>query len=578
MMRFTAPFAYVTAVEGASLTGLLHQQSEDGKLRPSLDDIQIGNLIKIPTHRGIAFGLIASMIVQNTPLIQGTQGMTVPCSINISLLGEIVYKDSKENTLKFRRGISSYPPLYADIFLAEEEDLMQVYARPNEPCFRVGTLHQNNTIPAYILSNRLISNHFAVIGTTGTGKSCAVALLLHSILDAHPQGRVLLLDPHKEYAAAFGEKAEIFDTETLQLPYWLLNSEELNAIFVDKQSPTAEKEAALLRDAVVQAKILYNMDINDPSAITVDNPLPYQLRDVLRYIDEKQGELDQPNGHAPYLRLKSKINQLKSDSRYKFIFTGLRVDDTFAQILSKILRLPVNGKPIAVFNLADVPTEIVDVVVSIICRLIFDFSVHTMEIERMPLLLVCEEAHRYIPRDESKGFGQTRALLSRIAQEGRKYGIGICLVTQRPSLISETIISQCNTLITLRMSNDIDQAFVKKFIPETAMGMMNALPALRNQEAIISGEGVTLPMRVTLSDLPSGIRPRSETVNFSEFWARDTWTDNKVQRVINKWRHQDKATQKSTDVVSNNAEEGLRAALFKNTDSPSTAQKKSLFL
>lgn len=576
MSRAIDPFAFVTAVEGACLTAELHQHSKDKTPSFTLNDIQIGNLIKIPTQNGIAFGLIISMAVQNT---QQTQGIVGRCNITISLLGEIVFKGAKDSSLKFNRGISNYPPLYADIFLAEETDLMQVYARPNEPCFRVGTLYQNNTIPAYILSNRLISSHFAVIGTTGTGKSCAVALLLHSILDAHPQGRVLLLDPHNEYAAAFGEKGEILDTETLQLPYWLLNSEELNAIFIDKQSPTAEIESALLRDAVVQAKILYNMDISDPRAITVDNPLPYQLRDVLRYIDEKQGELDQAHGHAPYLRLKSRINQLKGDVRYKFIFTGLRVDDTFGQILSRLLRLPVNGKPIAVFNLADVPTEIVDVVVSVICRLIFDFSVHTMDIERMPLLLVCEEAHRYIPRDESKGFGQTRALLSRIAQEGRKYGLGLGLVTQRPSLISETIVSQCNTLVTLRMSNDIDQAFVRKSIPETAMGMMNALPALRNQEAIISGEGVTLPMRVSLADLPSGIRPRSETVTFSDFWSRDTWTEDKVQRVISKWRHQDKPASPSNSAnVGNPIEEGLRAVLFKNTDNTPATQTKSLFL
>jgi DNA helicase HerA-like ATPase len=232
-----------------------------------------------------------------------------------------------------------------------------------------------------------------------------------------------------------------------------------------------------------------------------------------------------------------------------------------------------------VFNLAAVPTDIVEVVVSIICRLIFDFSVHSMDVERMPILLVCEEAHRYIPRDESKGFSQTRMLLARIAQEGRKYGIGLGLITQRPSLISETIVSQCNTLISLRMSNDVDQAFVRKSMPETALGLMAALPALRNQEAIISGEGVTIPMRVTLSDLPAHIRPRSETVSFSDFWSRDTWTTDKVNRVINKWRHQEKPAPKPAEPMSNNVDDALRSVIFKPTESPLAPNtNKSLFL
>jgi hypothetical protein len=312
MTQFNAPFAFVTAIDGASLSAVLISGTEENRKAPLLDDIQIGSLVKISTKRGIIFGMIFSMGVQNTPT---AQAIVAPCIVHINLLGEIVFKDTQQGGLKFKRGISTYPPLYAEVFLAEDEDLMQIYARPNEPSFRVGTLHQNNTIPAYILANKLIANHFAVIGTTGTGKSCAVALLLHSVLDAYPQGRVLLLDPHNEYSAAFAEKGEVLDTDTIQLPYWLLNSEEMIEIFVDKQSPTADREAALLCDAIVQAKVMYNMDIKDPSAITVDNHMTYQLRDVKRYIDEKQGELEQPNGHAPYLRLKGKITQLKGDVR-----------------------------------------------------------------------------------------------------------------------------------------------------------------------------------------------------------------------------------------------------------------------
>src|SRR5262249_60984790 len=201
---------------------------------------------------------------------------------------------------------------------------------------------------------------------------------------------------------------------------------------------------------------------------------------------------------------------------------GLTVRDNLTEILSRILRIPVSGKPITILDISSVPSEIVNVVVSLLCRLIFDFALWSDRDKSIPILLVCDEAHRYVPNDSTLGFEPTRRAIAQIAKEGRKYGVSLCLVTQRPSEISETILSQCSTVFALRLGNDKDQEFVAKALPESARGFLGSLPALRTQEAIVVGEGVTLRMRIVLDDLPPDSRPRSETLPFSSAWQADT--------------------------------------------------------
>jgi len=220
------------------------------------------------------------------------------------------------------------------------------------------------------------------------------------------------------------------------------------------------------------------------------------------------------------------------------MFAGLQVRDIMAEVLSRLFRIPVAGKPITIIDLSGVPSEIVDVVVSVLARMIFDFGVWTEREDAVPLLLVCEEAHRYIPRVEDAGFGPTRKAISRIAKEGRKYGVSLCLVTQRPSEISESILSQCSTLFALRMSNEQDQTFVQRALPESALGFLATLPALRAQEAIVVGEGVTVPMRVHFDDLPPDKRPRSEATAFSAGWQEDRGDTNVIAETIERWRRQ----------------------------------------
>jgi DNA helicase HerA-like ATPase len=207
-----------------------------------------------------------------------------------------------------------------------------------------------------------------------------------------------------------------------------------------------------------------------------------------------------------------------------------------AEILARLLRIPVNGRPIVVLDISALPSEIVNVVVSLLCRLVFDFAVRGDRDDVMPILVVCEEAHRYIPRDRSLGFEPARRSITRFANEGRKYGVSLCAVTQRPSDLSESILSQCNTVVALRMTNTKDQNFVRGLLPDAAGGLLNALPTLGRQEAIIVGEGVVHPMRVRFRDLAPHHRPKLAPTNFPSAWDADTKDRTYLNKIIQRWR------------------------------------------
>jgi DNA helicase HerA-like ATPase len=214
-------------------------------------------------------------------------------------------------------------------------------------------------------------------------------------------------------------------------------------------------------------------------------------------------------------------------------------EDALSQIVGRLLRIPVAEKPLTVIDLSGVPSEVADVVVSLTCRLIFDFALWS-ERGQMPVLLVCEEAHRYVPADERIGFAATARAITRIAREGRKYGISLALVSQRPSELSAQALSQCGTILALRLTNELDQRFMETVLPDAARGNLAALSSLGAQEAVVCGEGVPLPMRIRFDDLPSGRRPRSEGADFTDAWQTDAVDMHFRDEVVRRWRHQNR--------------------------------------
>jgi len=252
------------------------------------------------------------------------------------------------------------------------------------------------------------------------------------------------------------------------------------------------------------------------------------------------GTLNKADSSVPFMRLLSRLDSLTSDRRYSFMFSSMMVRDILPEVMSRILRIPVNGKPISIIDLSGVPAEITDVVVSVLCRTIFDFAVWGQKKQQVPVLLVCEEAHRYIPDRLGIGFEPTKRAIAQIAKEGRKYGVSLCLISQRPSELSMSILSQCATLVALRMSNERDLAFVRSALPEGSSGLMEVLPALRSQEAVIFGEAVTVPVRVLLNSLPPEHLPRSGSASFSTTWQGEATSEDLVSQTVLHWRQQNR--------------------------------------
>ncbi|HEV2187241.1 MAG TPA: DUF87 domain-containing protein [Stellaceae bacterium] len=519
------PIGRVIAVSAAQLIVLLLPQSE-GRARTPLE---MAALVKVQTRASTVFGMISGLRVPLPSVTAPEEDLKI---IEIELIGEAAHGADGESA-GFRRGVSIFPALEDEVFLATPEDLARVYAPPRDAAVPVGSIHQDAQVPAFLLVNDLLGKHFSVVGTTGSGKSCAVSTILRSVIEQNPHGHVMLLDPHCEYAHAFPNEAIVLSPgDGLHLPYWLFNFEELAEI-VCTSNQRAE-QYKILGEAVLAAKIAYFAKPSADRHISIDTPMPYRVSDLIRHLDNAMGSLNRPDSVAAYQQIKSRINALQHDARYGFTFgTSLTLRDEMADILSQLFRIPVNGKPITIIDLSGVPSEILNVVVSVLCRITFDFAVWNEN--QIPITIVCEEAHRYAPRDKDAGFEPVKRALSRIAKEGRKYGVSLCVVSQRPSDLAPSLLSECNTLFALRMTNQDDQDIIRGALPEASHGLMKFLPALRNGEAIVVGEGVSMPMRICFSPLPDDCRPRSATASFTNAWAQDV-NDSEVSHTIERWR------------------------------------------
>lgn len=530
MSDFDRAIGKVISVNGATVRGLL-VTGEDTKATSA--DIQMGTVLKIVTSRSRVYGMISNLVIDNP----GANGHANRI-FDIELLGEMSLEGESNANNSFQRGVATYPMLDDNIYVASPEERADIYARPAAANVRVGSVHPDNDLPAYVSTDDLLGKHFAVLGSTGSGKSCSAALILRSILREHQNGHVLLLDPHNEYSKVFGEAAYVLNLSTLQLPYWLLNFEEIVEVMVGQGRDDIDSQSSILKTAIVAAKKKLAGAGAETEHITVDTPVPYSLSELTANISGQMGKLDNPESAVSFLRLKSRIEALRADRRYGFMFSSLVVQDSLGDILSDIVSIPVNGKPVTIVDLSGVPSEIVDVVVSVICRMMFDFALWSVPAQALPVLLVCEEAHRYVPGDQNAGFGPTKKAISRIAMEGRKYGVSLGIISQRPSELSPNILSQCNTLFALRMSNERDQAIVRRALPESALGLLSALPSLRTQEAVVVGEGVSLPIRLKFDDLEERFRPKSGNADFSNRWQREDQSREFIDDTVERWRLQ----------------------------------------
>lgn len=490
---------------------------------------QIGSMVKIAVLNGYVFATVRQ--VRATEGAGGAAGRLV--AVDLDFMGHQVRNPA--GLSDFRRGVADFPIPGHRVLMITRQEMEAIFSVETAGQVQIGTVYPHHKIPAVLLSDGLLAKHFAILGSTGTGKSCTVSLLLHRIVERLPFGHVILLDPHNEYGAAFEDRAEQFNTDNLELPYWIMNFEEHVEVFIGQRSPDRGLEIDILKRCLLQAR---GRDGGPRTGgrVTVDTPVPYKMSDLIQIIDNEMGRLDKPEKVIPYLRLKTKIEELRRDPRYGFMFSGLLLQDNLAAVLSRILRYPVDGKPISIIDLSGVPGDIVDVVVGILCRVIFDFALWSRGGNARPVLLVCEEAHRYVPADGEKASRAARKGIERIAKEGRKYGLSLGLVSQRPADLSESALSQCGTILAMRMNNERDQKFVSHVLPEGADAFVAALPSLQNREVIVVGEGVKAPVRALLDFLPEDQRPSSNGPSFVQHWREDAAGCETVQKVIGAWR------------------------------------------
>jgi len=509
--------------------------------RSSDDRIEIGALMKIRTPRSQVMGLVSAISCPLPDTGSDAENLEL---IEINLAGEIA-ADTATGGLVFHRGVAHLPSVGDAVSFASREDLELVYFRPHAATIDVGHLRQNPDVPARLLVDDLLAKHFLVVGTTGSGKSSAISCILQGLLEEHPYAHVVILDVHNEYASTFGARAEIIDPINLRLPFWLMNFEELTTAFTGDDENRNE-EAEVLAEAVLAAKRRYSdarssrlRKATDGASIRVDTPAPFRLSDLTAFIDERLGRLEKTQNVLPLRRLKNRIETLVSDPRFAFMFGSLVIEDTMGAILGRIFRIPIEGRPITVLNLSSVPAEVLDIVISVISRLAFDLGVWSEG--AMPMLIVCEEAHRYAPPGTVGKFMPTRKALAQIAREGRKYGVSLALVTQRPSELDPAILSQCSTIIAMRLSTERDHQVIRANSHEGAVDLLDFLPLLGEREAIVLGQGVIMPMRIKFRDLGASKGALGQRKSFSAAWKDPKASLATLDEVVRSWRSASKS-------------------------------------
>jgi DNA helicase HerA-like ATPase len=498
----------VVACDGSTATICARSGGEMGNVA---ERMTVGKLVTIAVGQNRVVALTRSARTANPQWVEGEPNELL---VDLELVGEV--HRSEDGSDRFSSGISAYPYIGARAYQIRSSDLVRIYDLGKRESCIVGRLSQDPTIEAAIHMPSMLSRHFAIVGSTGSGKSTAVSLLLREAIASDPKLRVLILDPHNEFAAAFPRMSVVIETENLDLPFWLFKLEEFVEVLFRGRAAVAD-EVDALRDMIPEAKRAFrgsesgSRRMAERNGITADTPVPYRIADLMALIDERIGKLEGRN-EKPYLRaLKLRLGAAINDPRYRFMFSSNTISDTINETIATIFRIPGGDRPISTFQLAGIPSEVVNSVASVLCRMAFEIALWSKGAVR--ILVVCEEAHRYVPADLNLGFVPTRQAIARIAKEGRKYGVSLGIITQRPGELDQTILSQCSTVFTLRLSNDRDQEIIRKALPNSSTSALSFISSLANGEAIAFGEAVPVPMRLKFNRVPDNMLPTAHGVD-----------------------------------------------------------------
>ena len=508
-------------------------------LSNSETDLTIGAFLGIWNGRTLVVGSLCDISLHK--LADGQQ--SEPATGRVDLLGELIL--DKPGAGYFQRGVTTYPRIGSPIVPVSHDELCIIFDSVGPNTINIGYLQQDSSIGAYIDVDDMVRKHFAIFGSTGAGKSSAVSVLLREIMEARQNLRILLIDPHNEYAACFEDRAHVVRPGNLRLPYWLFNFDEMQEIVFGRRSDV-EDEVGLLAELIPLAKNEYaKKAVVNPGTYrsvapeggryTVDTPVPYRMNELIAIAETRMGKLENSQVAGQYRRLVSRIQSVRKNPRYSFIFDDDAVgSDTMVDILCELLRLQGGGQPMTIVQLAGFPAEVFDAIVSVLFRLAFEFGLWSDG--ALPLLIVCEEAHNYANADRSVGFRPAREAVSRIAKEGRKYGVFLGLVTQRPAQLDPTLISQCSTVFAMRMANEDDQRIVHAAVSDPANRLLGFLASLGTSEALAFGAGVPVATRLRFKELPDCFIPTSEAVWGGRIDKGTPIDRNLVASVVARWR------------------------------------------
>lgn len=527
----------------------------DDKLR----GLQVNHLISIQSSRvGQHLIGLVSKIIRKSAYSDPSADIIPELGFNIIkviLIGTHFDRDgAKENV--FRRSLSTVPTINAECHLIHGDRLkrfMQAISSIPEGedavSLQIGNYSIDEDASAWLNGNKLFQRHAVIVGSTGSGKSWCVAKILEQVA-ALKSADALLFDIHGEYSTLQGENFQHLKVagpnDTIQegmlfLPYWLLTYEEMLSLMLDRSDSNAPNQAMMFSSAVIDGKkeFLRDADKTEMEAnITLDSPIPYRLNKLLESLKAKDSEMvtgSRGEKQGPYFgkltRFIQRLETKQKDKRLNFMFCGddsLLTYDYMAELCSKLM-LPSNdgSNGVKIIDFSEVPSDILPLIVSLIARVIFSVQQWASTENRHPIAIFCDEAHLYIPANTEKSIDDASLVtFERISKEGRKYGIGLVVISQRPSEVNRTVLSQSNNFIAMRLTNVDDQSVVKKLLPDSLGDYAEMLPILDIGEALVVGDASLLPSRIRVS--PPNLKPRSATIDFWDEWSK---TSNEIDIV-----------------------------------------------
>lgn len=554
---------------------------------------QIGSIVKVHFGRRLVFGFVTLLRMRSEELLEAAKPIPPDADqrlMEVELFAEGVW-NAADQKLRFVRGVATYPLPRQSVHLLTREEATQIYSaaegqqKAGNYTPLVPFAHYVGADNAVCRANvdKMLGMHCAVLGSTGSGKSGAVAALLHSMLghapkpEANCHPRILVLDPHGEYGQAFKERAIVYRAydplgneqttgTSISLPYWLMSADEFRQLVIGKTEHEATSQNNVIYKALTHARMVA-AGLVDPAPVTYEVALPsdgkepdaprpkagVDLEQLIEFDRDKPRcfSLEEVKNHIEFLqaaRLKKgtqntekvppgefgkdfksildKLSILRRDPRIQFMMQewtaeSPSLEHIISQLVGQIQDEGGADQDIRILDISGLPNEVAGPLAAMLARLLFQYKVYqtTDERKRDPVVLVCEEAHRYVPDRGEAEYAAAQTAIRRIAREGRKYGIGLMLVSQRPADVESTVISQCGTWLVLRLTNAADQQHVARFLPDGLSGMTKALPNLAQQEAIFVGEGASMPAKVRIRDLAEDQLPKSETAKFAKGWT-----------------------------------------------------------